>query len=311
MNIICFHQKYEKEVVDLWNRSMHADQIDIQKFRRQILFDENFDENLCLLAVENGSVAGFIWGIKRKFPYLERGLEPEKGWINVLFVKKEYRRQGIGSRLVCSVEERLKQTGARQLILAAYSPGYFFPGIDMEAYPEAILFFEHLGYSGTGYSYSMYKDLHGFSISPEYARQRDDAVSQGFSFRGFEWGDSLELLKFAGENFGGGWKRNLLISMQNRDAEDVITLALFQNKIAGFAMRKMDGNPMRFGPIGVCEEFRSRGIGSILFELKQWEMCSKGIYHLYFSSTDEPGRRFYERHGVKVFRICRKYEKKL
>ena len=40
-------------------------------------------------------------------------------------------------------------------------------------------------------------------------------------------------------------------------------------------------------------------------------MCSKGIYHLFFLSTDIPGRRFYERHGVKVFREYRKYIKEL
>ena len=33
-----------------------------------------------------GWVVGFILATKRIFPYLERGLEPDRGWINVLFV---------------------------------------------------------------------------------------------------------------------------------------------------------------------------------------------------------------------------------
>lgn len=95
------------------------------------------------------------------------------------------------------------------------------------------------------------------------------------------------------------------------EAEDVITVVLLQDEIVGFAMGKIDGNPMRFGPIGICEKVRNAGIGGILFQVKQQEMCSKGIYHLYFLSTDAPGRRFYERHGVHVFRTYRKYQKSL
>ena len=109
----------------------------------------------------------------------------------------------------------------------------------------------------------------------------------------------------------GALKRNLLMAMRVGEAEDVVTVVKYQDHIVGFAMRKIDGNVMRFGPIGVGRKFRDAGIGGILFEVKQQEMCSKGIYHLFFVSTDDPGRRFYERHGVRVFRVYRKYEKKI
>jgi GNAT superfamily N-acetyltransferase len=41
---------------------------------------------------------------KRKFPYLERGLEPTRGWINVMFVDEAYRRKGVGEALVLKAE---------------------------------------------------------------------------------------------------------------------------------------------------------------------------------------------------------------
>ena len=43
----------------------------------------------------------------------------------------------------------------------------------------------------------------------------------------------------------------------------------------------------------------------------QLEMEKRGIYHMYFVSTDAPGRRFYERHGITVFRTFTDYRKNL
>ena len=122
----------------------------------------------------------------------------------------------------------------------------------------------------------------------------------------------VDLLEFAKVEFGGGWKRNLLISMQNNLAEDNVLLCVDQNdQLAGFCMRQIDGNPMRFGPIGVMASQRNWGLGSILLDLMQLEMEKRGIYHMYFVSTDAPGRRFYERHGITVFRTFTDYRKNL
>lgn len=311
MKLLDFEQTYETEMLELWNRCMLHDQVSLQKFRKQVIYDENFDSSLCLIAVEDEKLVGFILGMKRKFPYLERGLEPERGWINLMFVAPEYRRKGIGSALVREIEKRLTDLGVKRITLAAYSPNYFFPGIDVDGYPEAIWFFEKMGYVGTEDSFSMSKDLHDYHISEEWLTKKAAAEKAGFWFGSFRAEDALEILEFAKREFGGGWKRNLLMVMRAGEAEDVVTVVKYHGKVAGFAMRKIDGNPMRFGPIGVGENVRNAGVGGILFEIKQQEMCSKGIYHLYFVSTDIPGRRFYERHGVQVFRTYRKYEKNL
>ncbi|NLM12454.1 MAG: GNAT family N-acetyltransferase [Epulopiscium sp.] len=310
MQILNYTQKYEKEVVDLWNKTLTADPITIHKFRKQALFDENFDPELCYVAVEDDQVVGFLLSTKRKFPYLERGLEPKRGWINVMFVDQAYRRKGIGTALVKHSEEKLKSLGVEEVTLAAYSPNYFFPGVDKDNYSDAIKFFEKMGYQAGKESYSMCKDLHGYQISQDTLDKLTKAQEAGFSFINFEYKYALELLEFLKNEFGGGWKRNALISMQNNLAEDCILLVLnSEQQIVGFCMRMIDGNPMRFGPIGVKAEARNYGIGGILFDLMQFEMAKRGIYHLFFLSTDEPGRRFYERHGVKVFRTFVDYKK--
>lgn len=312
MEIKNYNQSYERDIIDLWNKTLTADSITAQKFRKQILFDDNFDTDLCFVAVKNDSVTGFLLATKRKFPYLERGLEPTKAWINLLFVEPDSQRKGIGTSLIRHAEEKLKELGAETIILGAYSPNYVFPGIDKNNYPAAIHLFNQLGYQAGKESYSMCKDLHAYQICTETQDKLQMAKEAGFSFINFRYDYSLQLLEFLKEEFGGGWKRNALISMQNNTAEDCILLVLdAQQQIVGFCMRMIDGNPMRFGPIGVKAEVRNYGIGGILFDLMQLEMKKRGIYHLYFVSTDAPGRRFYERHGVDVFRTYVDYQKTL
>lgn len=310
MEILNYTQRYEKEVVDLWNKSLTADPITVHKFRKQALFDDNFDSSLCFTAIENDQVVGFLLATKRKFPYLERGLEPTRGWINVMFVDRDHQQNGIGEVLLKHAEAKLKEMGAETVTLGAYSPNYFFPGVDKNNNADAVKFFEKMDYQAGKESYSMCKDLHGYQISEETLAKMSKAQEAGFSFINFNYQYALELLEFLKVEFGGGWKRNALISMQNNMAEDCILLVLDrEQKIVGFCMRMIDGNPMRFGPFGVKKEARNYGIGGILFDIMQLEMEKRGIYHLYFVSTDEPGRRFYERHGLRVFRTFVDYQK--
>ena len=99
MEYIEFNQTYENEVISLWNKCLVHDVISKEIFENKALFDENFDKHLTVLALDNNKVIGFLMATKRKFPYLERGLESEKAWINVFFVEEKYRNKGIGKTI--------------------------------------------------------------------------------------------------------------------------------------------------------------------------------------------------------------------
>ncbi|MCF0231901.1 MAG: GNAT family N-acetyltransferase, partial [Enterococcus sp.] len=100
MQIVNFRQEYQAKVIDLWNRCCYFDTINEKKFLNQVIFDDNFDASLSFVALEGGRVVGFGFGTKRKFPYMTRGLEPERGWVNVLFVAPEFQRRGIASQIL-------------------------------------------------------------------------------------------------------------------------------------------------------------------------------------------------------------------
>ena len=104
MKIINYSQEYENSIVKLWNECLIADTISCEQLRKQVLFDENFNRKLALIAIEDKEVVGFILATKRQVPYLDRGLEPERGWINLLFVREDFRKKNIGSEMVKEVE---------------------------------------------------------------------------------------------------------------------------------------------------------------------------------------------------------------
>lgn len=312
MKIVNFEMKYLKNVIEIWNEELVYDVINEERFTDVILLDDNFSSNLLKVALHDDEVVGFVFGIKRKIPYLERGLEPTRGWINMIAVKKAYQRKGIGTALVKAVEDELKEMGATNVTLCAYSPNYFTPGIDLR-YEAGIDFFNKLGYvMSSEEAVSMQRDLWDFEMATSAIEKIDALKAQGITIIHYEKKYMLKLLDFLLREFGAGWKRNAFMAMQHHEAEKVILLVVDQNEeILGFCMRKIDGNEGRFGPFGVCEKLRSTGIGGALFEYMMKDMKSNGIPYLYFLWTGGPAKRFYERHGVKVFRAYKLFRKEL
>jgi len=306
-----YNHRYESDIIDLWNRTLVSDSINPPIFRKQVLFDDNFQDDLCLIALENEVLVGFLLGIKRVYPYLDRGLEPDRAWISILIVDPMFQRKGIGTALVNEIEKRFIDKGVRRINIASYSPGYFFPGIDVSAYQDSIEFFKKVGYIDLGEAVSMERSLFDHVLTDEFYERKKKAEELGYRFMPFTYDRSFELIEFLGTNFGGGWKYNALTAMRNQLAEDTIWIAIdSDNKIVGFCMRKMDGNDHRFGPFGVLDTLRSHGLGYILFELMMNDMKQRRLYHLYFLWTGGAGMRFYLRHGVHVYRTYRLFEKK-
>ena len=306
-----FQQERFQQVLTCWNQSLIYDGIDEERFKQLILLDENFNPDLFLLALNQEKVVGFCYGVRRKIPYLERGLEENRGWIVIMGVLPEYQNQGIGTILCDEVEKRLKDMGTKEITLCAYSPNYFFPGID-KRYQQAISFFENRNYVYRAESVSMQRSLWDYHMADQYKEKLASLEKDGIHIIRDNDEYVLPLLNYLLENFGAGWKRNALIAMQKKEAEDTILLVVDEQKnILGFCMRKIDGNDARFGPFGVSEHLRSKGIGGVLFEYMMQEMKQKGIYYLYFLWTDGAAQRFYERHDVKVYRTYQLYRKEV
>lgn len=295
----------EEQVISLWNTCLTRDPINQEVFHKKILLDPNFDTDLALVAVNGDKdVVGYALGMVRKYPYEERGLEPERAWIPVMFVDPRYQRQGIGKQLVHRLEDKFKELKKNNITLGAYSPNYFFPGPDKDVYSSSISFFESLGYEVTGEAVGMDKVLYDFTIPEEIKAIKENLFKDhGIKIIPFTKEYTLPLLSFLHENFPGGWVRNVREALTKFKGEETIILAIDRDsKILGYCQRAIDDLEGHFGPFGVSETMRGKKIGSVLFYEMLMDMYSRGIFHVWLAWTDKDAQRFYERAGMKVMK---------
>lgn len=306
-----YKQEYMEQLVTGWNETLIFDPISEERFLQQVLMDENFDPDLALVLLAEDKVIGFCLGIKRKYPYLTRGLEENRGWISIMFVLTKYQGRGYGKALLKEEEKRLKKEKVKEITLCAYSPNYFTPGVDLK-YEKALAFFEQNGYVKGLDAVSMQKDLFTYSIPEKTQEMIERLKEEGISFNKYSLPYMEKLLAFTETEFDAGWVRNILQAIRNGEAEDTILIATdIENQVIGYCMRKIDGNDARFGPIGVKESIRSKGIGGILFDLQMREMQKRGIFYAYFLWTHGAAMRFYERHGMSAYRTYQLYRKNI
>ena len=156
----------------------------------------------------------------------------------------------------------------------------------------------------------MRRYLFGYQIPLEIDKKRTKAEQDGFCISAYRDQDFAKRQSFLENNFSAGWQYNANKVMQEGKGTEQIQLCLQKDgEVVGYCQRGMDGNPSRFGPFGVSNKYRNHSLGSILFCQMLYDMAKRGIYMMYFLSTNEAGARFYQRHGVKIYRTFRHYHK--
>lgn len=297
-----YQNDYLTAIVSLWNDCLPQDRISESIFNERVIRDENFDPALSACAFDRDTLIGFSYAIKRKTPYYGTEIDNQTAWLCILFVKQEYRQKGVGRALYSMLEENLIQSDVKRIVLGAYSPYYFVPGID-ESNSAAISFFDSAGYQRNEKSYSMSRNLHGYRMPEDICAKYDRAVKEGFAFTRYQEQYRSRLCAFLKRGFSPGWQNSVNVLVQEKKAEHQLYLCISpQDEVIGFCMRGMNNNPNRFGPFGIDERYRNHSLGSILFSYAMSDFICQEIYFIFFQSTDDAGRRFYERHGLKVYR---------
>jgi len=300
----------EKAIIELWNHCLHRDLINLEVFERKVLLDPNFDPQGCLVAEKNGEIIGFILALVRKFPMYDTGLEENKGWITAFFVHPENRGMEIGSTLLEKALSFLHSHGRKEVWFSSYTPNYFNPGIDVDAYPEGVRFLEEHGFEKVDLALAMKGCLWpDFKVPNEVRRIEEQLRSDGISVQFLQTKYLYSFLCFLLENFGWEWYRHPLEMLQRGCDKDQILIAVKDEKeIVGYC-QYFDGDGYdwekhgeHFGPFGVRENMRGKGIGTLLLFKCLETMRKKGIHHVFLLWTDERASKLYRKAGLKVAR---------
>ena len=295
-------------VVRLLAASMPAERITVGEFTRRVLLDPNFDRKGAPVARSaSGEAIGFLLAIARRRSLEDAGDDRDLGWITLFAVKPELRRQGIGSRLLAAGEFYLSCKGCAAVLVSPYAPGYWIPGVDGAAYPEAHAFLEQRGYETVSRPLSMSLQFGPDWTVPASADAKfANLRHEGIVVTPFAPNHALPLVEFLRPSFPGDWQRAARETMDailaGRRPVSALWIAMSDERCVGFAQYEGE----RFGPIGVSESERGRGIGAALMYCVLDSMRREGSARAYFLWTnDATAASFY---GATGFREVRRFD---
>jgi GNAT superfamily N-acetyltransferase len=288
----------EHEVVALWNQCLPRDEISLTIFRRKVILDPNFDSRGCYVAVASNHIVGFLLSVRRRYPYYDLGLESGKGWITVFFVHPEWQRQSIASMMLKLAEQFLGGLSVKEVFVSDYTPNYFLPGVDLDAYSCGHHFLQAHGYKKVQNVYGMGGSLVDFTIPAEMEEVFQKLAEAGFSFSLFQPAHTLKVLEFLRRFYPGDLFRVALERLTENPESDEILVALKGDEIVGFS-HFLDE---RFGPFGIHPEYTGRGLGPMLYYHTVQQMRKKGRHNLWLAWTTGRAKDFYNKVGLKVLR---------
>ena len=276
--------------VDLWNRSLGDSHPIRPALLKQGLWDDpNFDpEGSQAVLVGDRVVA--LCAVKRQ--QVDLGNQPArgKGWITAIMTDPDYRRQGIGSRLLREARTYLARFWPEDVALGS-DPSHFFPGIPFEC-REALAWFARRGARLGGPACDLLNaDVPAFAHPPKALEAF--AANPGVSYRPATGADLPAVQAFMQAEFPGRWaweiERHIALGARPED----IMLALENDRVIGFARIHcpestrfgpgtywaplFPGRNGGLGPMGVAASVRGRGLGLALLSASIAELRDRRI----------------------------------
>jgi predicted N-acetyltransferase YhbS len=288
-----------EQLLRLWNRSASFDQITPELLEEKVFDDPNYDRELALVVENERQLIGFIMGVVR-------ANEAEKrGYIKLIMVEPKLQRNGLGSRLVQQLEDRLGRAGCSVIRLFESNPNYLIPGLDPR-YTEAVTFFEKRGYQRDGETANMEVDLSSqdFATAEDEQRLRQEGVEVRRAFMG-DHDEVIDLL----QRYWPGWIPEVQRELLNYPVS--LHLALYKERVVAFA--GYDGNNFNtgwFGPMGTDPAVRKRGIGGVLLRLCLLDIKAQGHRRAIIPWVGP--YNFYSHYtGARITRIFWRYKKEI
>lgn len=291
------------KIVSLWNRTLIRDTITEQRFVNWLFVDPDFDpvsREGCWVAEKQNSIVGFARAIVRSVPNDGLGLEPEDGWIPVIFVAPEEQRKGIGSKLMEEIIKFFKAKSRKRVWVCGNTgsaPGYIFPGVDKDVYTSGLEFFKKWGFVIDHEPVAMARSIIDFDYDRYYREAWAEGTTEGLSIETITPESVLEFLAFMRRYFPGDWNIAARAQIRAGKMSDIL-IARLNGEVVGYC--QWDGE--HFGPFGVREDVRGKRIGAKLFVEAVRRIKANDGRTVWFNWADPDAARFYNRFGLDVTR---------
>lgn len=258
-------QKYQEcqSIINLWNDEFQiVYPISNELFRRNI---SNIYQEASFIVVFEEKVIGFIFS---KIWEDEYQIESYKdvGWISLFYVQKKFRNQGIGSKLLDLVEQKMLELGKKVLFLGKDYNNYF-PGLPVDL-KNGLGFFLKRGFERPYDTYDL------MNRNKNFIPLRENK----YQFRFGTMKDKDKILSFIHSNWPGRWHKEAIDYFINGGNGKEYLLCLDNEKVIGFAKVNFPDTDIlqisnnltwrhRFdalggiGPLGIDKDYRKQNLG--------------------------------------------------
>lgn len=305
------------ELVGMWN-----DELAEQFPMRETLFIQNSfqDKNVflqgSLMALnEQDEIVGFIIS-KRWQETIPVNIGAHIGWIQVLLVRSDYRKQGIGSTLLRMSESALKESGATEILLGR-DPWHYFPGIPAE-YVQCAKWFKQRGYESIGNDYDLIASYDETSTITKPEINNVEVVMLSID-------EKDAFLQFLHRVFPGRWEYEAIHYFEKGGTGREFVILKKGGEIIGFCRINDDKSPMiaqnvywaplfsetlgGIGPLGIDQKERGNGYGLAVVQAGIYFLRERNIKRIVIDWTGLID--FYKKLNYQVWKDYLKYRKKL
>lgn len=320
-----------RAMIALWNQSVDAGEVIYSPMDAETFAMKLEGPNGILLAAEaGGRMAGWIHGVAD-----ETAAPDVPGYLTVVFVAPEYRRQGIGAALVRVLADRFAARGRRLMACSGNSPVHLSwivpgtpghdhnnaPGVDEQCtgYPFLIA----CGMEARFHEVAMYRDLAGYEWPANMDGIRERLLAEGI-YAGLY--DGKQALGYDGmcDRVGseywrgvlreelGAWQRGepnpdetLWVDGQRPKGPRPLLVAVRDGQIVGFTGPVDKQKSGRGWFTGICVDplYGRRSIGALLFNLLLQAFVDEGAaFTTLFTGADNHAQQIYRRAGLRVVR---------
>ncbi len=303
-----------QNVMNLFNGCVDSGEILFKPFETRDAFEKFFlsredgVETVCLTDGEGGCFAS---GCLNE--------EKTKGYITFVAVRKELRRQGLGSAAIKCLEEKLCALAGHELVCfeaTFFNPMNFVwviphtkghehpnaPGVDVGG--NGYLFLKNCGYRDYAYQNAYHLDLSNYQLTPDISSKKEKLQEKGIRISIYdpEKHTGLEemLLSFNNEL----WHREIMDNVSRKDGNPVLIVD-WNGRAMGFTgpLAIQENGRGYLAGVGVHSDCRGMGAGKVLFG----ELCARlrdmgAEYMTLFTGETNPARNIYEAQGFKIVR---------
>ncbi len=318
MEYIQYNNKYDKKMYDLFCDFQKEDNFYMEhtydQFRARLLDNKSFQKEGTFLCVEGDELLAFASGVVKES---DKDNPKASGYIHTFIVKKEYRRQGIGSKLLSLVENYFKEMGKTSSRLVFISPinwPWYIPHTDKHLHPgcpavvinsEYYIFLYHHGYYVNSIHEGFHLNLSEYSLPKKVRLRMEENAKEGLTVELYDPNKHFGVREFAEEirqDGNPGFAYSIEYNL-NREKPYPFVVAADHGKVCGWtgSIYTEESGRGHLDGITVSPKIRGKGLGTGVFAKLCMESKKNGAtYMTFFTGLDNPARYIYLGAGFNI-----------